>query len=490
MKKLFLLVPLALFAFPLAAFDRQPTLRDTYQDVRTEPLQITEKIFTLSDQNGKYVELPTLRKNVKYFDWQRKVFVMVQYNDAGMPYLYEKVTFSSDGLLQSSVLKTRRGLVNKEYEYTGDYAGYDVYSVTDDGNRTKVASFELERDDEGYTGFDYSYDKSGAITKTKKTTGYGFSGDLRQDAQNELQDDGTVYYYFYENGKLSSIITETDTGTKRRRTYYVNNKKTDDELVELNDKGDVTRETTLTSTYIYKYIYDSNKNWVQKDSFYEDKTDDLKYRHPLLRTRREIVYSGTVAEPEMPDVLYSFETVDDKQNGTEKTELAEASGEAAIEKDASIVPATSSGIKPFTSERTDPMDDKKVLYIVFNAPQKVNAYVENVSLIIRKKEGHVPELYINWKEFISQGPCFVTYRIDNEPARTEEWTVSTDEKASFYDGDTTALLDKLRTAQKFIARTTPFNEVPCTAEFDVSSLRNLDASYSWLYARDYSTVKQ
>ena len=488
MKNHFLMIPLALLAFPATAFDRQPTLRDTYQDVRTEPLQITEKIFTLSDQNGKYVELPTLRQNVKYFDWQRKVFVMVQYNDAGMPYLYEKVTFSDDGLLQSSVLKTRRALINKEYEYNADYTGYEVYSVSDSG-RIKVASFELEREDEGYSSFDYSYDKSGAITKTKKTTGYSFSGDLRKDAQNNPPNDGTVYYYFYEDGKLSSIITETDSSSKRRRTYYVNNKKTDDELSEVNDKGDVTRETTLTSTYIYKYIYDSNLNWVQKDSFYEDKTDDLKYRPPLLRPRREIVYSGTVTEPQMPDVLFSFESIDDKQDTADKTELAEATPEEEAEKDASVV-VKPSGLKPFTSERTDPMDDKKVLYIVFNAPQKVNAYVENVSLIIRKKEGQEPELYINWKEFLSQTSCFVTYRIDNGPARTEEWTVSTDEKASFYDGDTTALLDKLRTAQKFIARTTPFNEAPCTAEFDVSTLKNLDESYSWLYARDYTTVRQ
>ncbi len=463
----------------MSAFDRLPTIKDTYQDIKAKPVMITETIYTIIDKNGKLEELPTQRKTVKFYNWQNNSFVMIQYNDEGNPYLYEKVTFNSDGLMMSSSLKTQKVNLDKTYEYNSDYSGYDIYSITD-GEKVKSSSFSIEKEDDGIVSFEYAYNPDGSIAKTKKTTGYAYSGDLRKDAKKTQAQEGTVYYYYYDDGKLSSIIMEKDTASRNRRTYYLNNKKTNDESYELNKNGDCIKETTSSTTYIYKYNYDSNKNWVQKDSFYEDKNDDIKYNHPLLRTKREIVYSGSASEPTVPVTLYSFDSKDDILADIENS---------IKEMEKNPIKTTSS--KPFTSERTDPMDDKKVLYIVFNAPQKVNEYVDNISLVIRKKEGTAPDIYINWKEFLNEGSCLVTYRIDDEKARTEEWVLSSDEKASFYDGDTTELLEKLKYATTFIARTVPFNEPPCTAVFDISSLRNLDAKYNWLYKKDYDiTVRQ
>ncbi len=470
-------------ATAIYAFDRLPTIKDTYQDIKSKPVMITESIYTIIDENGKLIELPTKRKTVKFYNWQDNSFVMIQYNDEGNPYLYEKVTFNADGLMTSSSLKTQKVSLDKTYEYAADFSGYDIYSVSDsvsDGQKLKSNSFAMEKEDDGFVSFEYAYNPDGTIAKTKKTTGYAYSGDLRKDAKKTQMQEGTVYYYYYEDGKLSSIIMEKDTATKKRRTYYLNNKKTNDESYEMNKNGDCIKETTSSTTYIYKYTYDGNKNWTQKDSFYEDKNDDIKYNHPLLRTKREIVYSGSTQEPAVPLTLYSFDSKDDILNDIENS-LKE------MEKN----PVRTTSSKPFTSERTDPMDDKKVLYIVFNAPQKVNEYVDNISLVLRKKEGSAPEIYINWKEFLNEGSCLVTYRIDDEKARTEEWVLSSDEKASFYDGDTNELLEKLKYANTFIARTVPFNEPPCTAVFDISSLRNLDAKYSWLYKKDYDiTVRQ
>ncbi|MBR1910879.1 MAG: hypothetical protein IJ828_00835 [Treponema sp.] len=455
-----------------AAFDRLPTIKDTYQDIKGKPVMITESIYTIVDENGKLVELPTKRKTVKFYNWQNSSFVMIQYNDEGNPYLYEKVTFNADGLMNTSYLKTQKVSLDKTYEYTPDFSGYAIYSSSE-GEKTKLNSFAIEKEDDGLVSFEYAYNPDGTIAKTKKTTGFAYSGDLRKDAKKTQPQEGTVYYYYYEDGKLSSIIMEKDTATRNRRTYYLNNKKTNDAAYELNKNGDCIKETTSATTYIYKYTYDGNKNWIQKDSFYEDKNDDIKYPHPLLRTKREIVYSGSASEPEIPVALYSFDSKDDILADIENS-LKE------MEKN----PVKVTSAKPFTSERTDPMDDKKVLYIVFNAPQKVNEYVDNISLVIRKKEGSAPDIYINWKEFLNEGSCIVTYRIDDEKARTEEWVLSSDEKASFYDGDTNELLEKLKHATTFIARTVPFNEPPCTAVFDISSLRNLDAKYSWLYKKD------
>ena len=113
------------------SFDRLPTVKDTYQDIKSKPAMITETIYTLIDENGKLVELPTQRKTVKFYDWQNNKFVMVQYNDEGNPYLYEKVTFNNEGLMISSALKTQKVSLDKTYEYNSDFSGYDIYTVTD-----------------------------------------------------------------------------------------------------------------------------------------------------------------------------------------------------------------------------------------------------------------------------------------------------------------------------------------------------------------------
>ena len=128
------------------SFDSLPTVKDTYQDIKSKPAMITETIYTLIDENGKLVELPTQRKTVKFYDWQNNKFVMVQYNDEGNPYLYEKVTFNNEGLMISSVLKTQKVSLDKTYEYNSDFSGYDIYTVTD-GEKLKTNSFELVKED-------------------------------------------------------------------------------------------------------------------------------------------------------------------------------------------------------------------------------------------------------------------------------------------------------------------------------------------------------
>ena len=196
-----------------------------------------------------------------------------------------------------------------------------------------------------------------------------------------------------------------------------------------------------------------------------------------------VLAAAKTAAPQEPDILYAFDAGDDDAKlAADRQDQGE---ELLTEDDASKVPSEVFLSGPFTSVKVDPMDDKQTLYLVFNAQEKVNDYSDNVSLIIRKKQGARPEVYINWKEFLNHGRCLVTYRIDDGKARTEEWTLSTDEKASFFDGDVLQLLLKMKDADQFIARTTPFNEPPCTAIFDISSFRNLDDQYGWLFKKDW-----
>ena len=478
---LFLLAALAVA--PLAAFDTQANVSDMFSDVHGKPILIEEEVYTLTDRNGKLFEETTGRKTVRSYDWNAGSFSAIAYNDAGNPYLYERSSYTADGLASSYTRKSKAGIIRRRWEYSGDFSSYDVYTSLNGGEEYKSSTFTVERDGDEWLSFEYSYDRSGKITRTKKTTGYPYSGDLRQDAKAGPASEGTVYYYFYEDDVLASITLEKDSPGKKVRTYYVNNKKIRTENFTLNKNSDVEKESSSGSSYLYKYLYDGNRNWLQKDSYYEDGGDEIKYSRPLLRSKRIIQYNGSFAAIEEPDILFAFDAGDDDavaaRSGQQDTE------EQLTDDDASKVPSEVFLTGPFTSVKVDPMDDRQTLYIVFNAQEKVNDYADNVSLIIRKKQGSRPEVYINWKEFLNHGRCLVTYRIDDGKARTEEWTLSTDEKASFFDGDVLQLLMKMKDANQFIARTTPFNEPPCTAIFDISSFKNLDEQYGWLFKKDW-----
>ncbi|MBQ9538251.1 MAG: hypothetical protein IJU95_03185 [Treponema sp.] len=469
----------------VSAFDTQANVADMFSDVRDKPIFIEETVYTLTDRNGKLIEESTGRKTVRFYDWQAGNFSAIAYNDAGNPYLYERSSYTSDGLVSSYMRKSKAGLISRRWEYSGDFSSYNVFTSVNGGEEYKSSTFTVEKEGDEWSSFEYSYDKSGKITKTKKTTGYPYTGDLRQDAKAGPAREGTVYYYFYEDDALSSITLEKNSSGKRVRSYYVNNKKIRTESFTLNKRADVEKEVTSGSSYIYKYLYDGNGNWLQKDSYYEDGADEIKYSRPLLRSKRSIQYNGSVTIIQEPDILYAFDSGDDdviaKSTGAGQKET---NGQLT-EDDASKVPSEVFQDAPFTSVKVDPMDDRETLYIVFNAQEKVNDYVDNVSLIIRKKQGSKPEVYINWKEFLNHGRCLVTYRIDDSKARTEEWTLSTDEKASFFDGDVLQLLNKMKDADQFIARTTPFNEPPCTAIFDISSFKRLDEKYNWLFKKDW-----
>ena len=122
----------------LHAFDKAPNVRDLLSDIRSQPTLITETIFTLSDENGKITEHPTLRKNIKHFNWIGKTLSVIRYNDAGKPYAYEKLTFTSDGLLSTSTLQTKKGSTLTKYEYLPDFSGWTQYVSVNGGESTGV----------------------------------------------------------------------------------------------------------------------------------------------------------------------------------------------------------------------------------------------------------------------------------------------------------------------------------------------------------------
>ena len=166
-----LLLLTALPLLPLAAFDTQANVTAMFSDVKGKPVLIEENFYTLTDRNGKLSEESTGRKTIRSYDWQAGSFSAIAYNDAGNPYLYERSSYTADGLAASYMRKSKAGLLQRRWEYNADFSSYDVYTSLNGGDEYKSTTFTVERDGEGWSSFEYSYDKAGTIIKTKKTTG-------------------------------------------------------------------------------------------------------------------------------------------------------------------------------------------------------------------------------------------------------------------------------------------------------------------------------
>lgn len=87
--------------------------------------------------------------------------------------------------------------------------------------------------------------------------------------------DGFIIYERDSNHQIKTIIedlTGIDTRSKTKNVLFRNslgdiiNKKTELELITASDNSTEIKNTTET----YKYIYDSNNNWIVKTTFYND----------------------------------------------------------------------------------------------------------------------------------------------------------------------------------------------------------------------------
>ncbi|MFT3810186.1 MAG: type VI secretion system-associated protein TagO [Micropepsaceae bacterium] len=101
--------------------------------------------------------------------------------------------------------------------------------------------------------------------------------------------------------------------------------------------------------------------------------------------------------------------------------------------------------------------------------QRANSYSSTHATLVVRCQERETDVYINVDTFISTQPTRVRYRLDEEKAREETWSVSTDYKAFFVRG-AIAFARKLAASQKFVLRFTPHGDSPLEYEFDVRGL--------------------
>ena len=141
----------------------------------------------------------------------------------------------------------------------------------------------------------------------------------------------------------------------------------------------------------------------------------------------------------------------------------------------------SAGSKWVVQDSTNPIDDSRTVTLLNTAEEGESSFGRPVSLVIRCMS-NTTELYISWNDYLGSKANVLT-RVGRAEAKRQEWSMSTDKKATFYPGNDIAFIKSIMESDSFVAQATPYNESPVTAIWDVSGLSSaiepLRATCSW-----------
>jgi type VI secretion system protein VasI len=127
-------------------------------------------------------------------------------------------------------------------------------------------------------------------------------------------------------------------------------------------------------------------------------------------------------------------------------------------------------------ERTkNPIDDTEKVVLALTADEGVSAFGQPIILFLRCQSRQF-EFYISWNDYLASDGEFgsewkyVLVRHGSDEAVPEQWSTSTDQKATFA-ADPRAHLKQMLANTSFVAQITPYNASPITAVFDTTGLK-------------------
>jgi hypothetical protein len=98
-------------------------------------------------------------------------------------------------------------------------------------------------------------------------------------------------------------------------------------------------------------------------------------------------------------------------------------------------------------------------------------------MFIARCDSNKTEVYVNWNDYLGDDSRsaynewkYVTVRVGDEDARQQQWSISTDSKATFAPGSSVELLRRMAKVDRLVLQTTPYNENPITAVFDLKGI--------------------
>lgn len=133
---------------------------------------------------------------------------------------------------------------------------------------------------------------------------------------------------------------------------------------------------------------------------------------------------------------------------------------------------------------TSPINDTKNVYLQLEADTTIRSmWGQTTPTLIARCKENTTEVFVTWNVFLGTDSTEVLERFGSEPARTREWTLSTDNKATFHPGSDTEFLKTMLKHDKLLLQVTPYSESPVMISFDLrglaSVLPELQAACHW-----------
>lgn len=423
-------------------------------DFKGNPVEITEYTEELADSGGTLTAKNRTITQKMLFDYTSKKIELVLYNALGNPYRFIQIKYLENKKIATMIEKGIDYKNTSEFVYKAPSGNWEMYMLDEAGKKQKMGTFTKDKE------------KGRPVSVYKTETGYGVVKKVYLDNGAE----GLVFTYRY--GAIHSLV-KNEYGDKKKSSVGYDSKGdfsfSFEELYDVSGNPLAYKSKTSYSeeNLVYEYMYDTMGNWIQKDQFEQKTAFDGLYPTPVTRTIREILYKRTAvaAKTIEPDRFYTiYEMLDEESETTD--------------------PETDNSQKYYRNlyvyESIDPIDDKQITSITFKGIGGGNSYDGTPSLVIRRKVGEEPEIYISWKEYLGL-KSLVTLRIGEEEAKTSEWNLSTNSKATFYTDDPFVLIESMRSVDRVIAQTTPYGSSPMTTTFDVSELKELEKKHEWIF---------
>jgi type VI secretion system protein VasI len=124
------------------------------------------------------------------------------------------------------------------------------------------------------------------------------------------------------------------------------------------------------------------------------------------------------------------------------------------------------------TESVNPVDDTKTVILSVTAGNVKSQYSKDIDLILRCKSGQT-EVYVSWNSFLGSGQIETIMRLDSKPAEHSSWSLSSDNEAAFYPGNTVKFIKSLMKTSEVVAQVTPYDASPVTAIFDTTGLSSI-----------------
>jgi type VI secretion system protein VasI len=123
-------------------------------------------------------------------------------------------------------------------------------------------------------------------------------------------------------------------------------------------------------------------------------------------------------------------------------------------------------------EDKSPIDDTVNVYlsIISNEPVSSGYNTVKPSLFIRCSEGKT-NVFLNWGLYLGLDETKMLTRFDKEKAETSSWSISTDNKAIFFQGKDIEFAKKLMQHETLLTQITPYGQSPVMATFEISGLK-------------------